>query len=75
MLGKLIKYMRKNKNLSQEELSNLLCIERSTLSGYETERREISFNTVLDIANACGYKIIFKNDKEEFEIKDILRKD
>lgn len=75
MTGKLIKYIRKNKNLSQEELANILCIERSTLSGYETERREISFNTMLNIIEACDYKIIFKNNKEEFEIKDILRKD
>ena len=75
MIGKLIKYMRNKNGLNQEKLSKILGIERTTLSGYETERREITFKTLLNIAEACNYKIIFKNEIEEFEIKDIIRKD
>ena len=36
MIGKAIKFMRKEKKLSQEQLAKILDIERTTLSGYET---------------------------------------
>lgn len=77
MIGKAIKYMRNQKNLNQEQLADLLKIERTTLSGYETERRNPTFELIEKIAKECGYKIYFinKETKEKFQIKDLLRKD
>lgn len=75
MIGKAIKFMRKEKKLSQEQLAKILDIERTTLSGYETERREISFNMVEKIAKNCGFKLFFESESINFQTKDLERKD
>lgn len=77
MLGKAIKYMRKNTKLSQENLSKIINIGRTTLSDYEREKTDINFETLEKLANVCGYKIFFINEKskDKFQIKDIARKE
>jgi len=75
MIGKVLKYLRKNKDLSQEDLGNLLKINRTTLGNYETETRQPTFEVIENIANKCGYKIYFDNGKEKFQAKDLERKD
>ncbi len=75
MIGKAIKYIRKNKGYSQEDLAMLINIKRTTLGNYETETRQPVFETIEKIANKCGYKIYFDNGKEKFQIKDLERKD
>lgn len=74
MVGKALKYMRMNKGLNQEQLGKILNISQQNLSRYEKNQRIISFELIEQIANNCGYKIYFENDKEKFQIKDILRK-
>ncbi len=61
MLSKIIKTMRKKANLKQNDLAKLCNIANTTLSGYESNYREPSFETLEIIANNCGYKIQFKN--------------
>lgn len=75
MIGKAIKYMRKVKGLSQEDLGNLISLNRTTLGNYETETRQPTFEVIENIANKCGYKIYFDNGKEKFQIKELTRKD
>lgn len=75
MIGKVLKYMRIKKGLNQEQLAKIINVERTTLSGYETERRDINFKTMEQIANNCGFKIYFDNGKEKFQAKDLERKD
>lgn len=77
MIGKTLKYMRNKKELKQEQISKLVNIGRSTLSDYEREKTDINFDTLEKIANICGYKIFFINEKEndKFQIKDLERKD
>lgn len=77
MIGKTLKYMRVQKNIKQEFLAKKLGIERTTLSGYETERRQPDFDVIEKIARACGFEIYFINDKtgEKFKCTDIERKD
>ena len=67
MIGKIIKYMRKNKELSQEDLATLLQMNRTTLGNYETETRQPTFETIEKISNKCGYKILMK--KKNFKEK------
>ena len=77
MIGKAIKYMRIQNNLSQEKLSLLVNIGRSTLSDYEREKTDINFENLESIAKMCNYEIIFKNKKtkEIFKVKELERKD
>lgn len=76
MIGKVLKYIRTESNISQEKLSLLTNIGRSTISDYEREKTDINFENIERIAKVCDYEIIFrsKKTKEEFKAKDIKRK-
>ncbi len=77
MIGKILKYMRKSNNLSQEKISLLTNIGRTTLSDYEREKTDINFENIEKIAKMCNYEIIFRNKKtkEEISTKNIERKE
>ncbi len=76
MVGKIIKYMRTNNNISQEKLSIMTNIGRSTISDYEREKTDINFENLEKIAKLCDFEILFKNKitKEILKVKDIERK-
>lgn len=68
MIGKIIRTMRRENRLTQEELSKITYIGRSTLSDYEREK----------IADACNYNVVFVNKKDNSKIlssKNINRKE
>ena len=69
--------MRKNKNLKQDVLAKEIGISQQNLSRYENEQRIISFDTIEQIANKCGYEIYFinKKTKDKFQTNDLTRKD
>ncbi len=76
MIGKIIKYARKQSGLTQEELGKLANINRTTLGNYETEFRQPTFEMIETLLNKCGVKIFFEmSNGEKFESKDVLRKD
>lgn len=77
MIGKAIKYLRTNKNYKQDELAKKLGIARTTLSGYELETRQTTFDTMEKIADLCGYDVYFINrqDNTKFKLEDLKRKD
>lgn len=77
MIGKVLKSMRKEKNLKQSDLIRILNIGQSTLSDYENEKISIDFSMIEKIANICDYDIYFKNriSKKEFRAEDFSRKD
>lgn len=78
MIGKIIKTMRREGNMTQEQLSNLTFIGRSTLSDYEREKTDINFENIEKIAEACNYEILFINKKDKTKIlssKNINRKE
>lgn len=76
MIGKVLKYMRNEKNMKQSDLIKILNIGQSTLSDYENEKISINFETIEKIASICDYDIYFENriNKKKFKAKDIERK-
>ena len=68
MIGKILKTMRKNSNLKQNDLSKLTNIPQNTISQYETGKIQPTFEIIEKIAAKCNYAIIFENKKT----KDIL---
>ena len=68
MIGKIIKTMRRENNLTQEELSNKIFVGRTTLSDYEREKTDINFETIEKIANVCNYEIVFINKQNKNRI-------
>ena len=77
MIGKTIKFMRKEKKLKQRDLVKLINVGQSTISDYENEKISIEFNLLEKIASICDYDIIFKNriTNKEFKPSDLERKD
>ncbi|AEM79783.1 helix-turn-helix domain-containing protein [Thermoanaerobacter wiegelii] len=52
-----LKELRKEKNLTQEDLAKILGISRSTIAGYETERKEPDYETLKKIADFFNVSI------------------
>lgn len=63
MIGKILKYMRNDKGLSQYQLAQILNSSQQNLSRYEKNQRIISFDLIEQIANNCDYEIQFVNKK------------
>jgi|HigsolmetaAR206D_1030411.scaffolds.fasta_scaffold00003_36 transcriptional regulator with XRE-family HTH domain len=57
--GKRLKYLRKKKGLTQKELSKILNVSESSISMYEREDREPSFETLKQIADFFGVSRAF----------------
>lgn len=55
--SKNLKHYRKQKHMSQEELSSKLSISRQALSSYEVGKRTCSFDTLIDIADIFGISV------------------
>ena len=69
MIGKIIKYMRNESNISQEKLSLMTNLGRTTISDYEREKTDINFENIERIAKLCDFEIIFRNKKTKKEIR------
>ena len=65
MIGKILKTMRHESGLTQKDTSEKTYIGRSTLSDFEREKTDISFENIEKIANVCNYNIIFVNKKDK----------
>ena len=78
MIGKILKTMRRENNLTQEDISKKAYIGRSTLSDYEREKTDINFENIEKIAEICNYEVLFVNKKDKNKIlssKNISRKE
>ena len=62
MISKIIKFMRVKKGLTQEEIAKLLNVAPSTISGYETNYSQPTFEMIERIADVCDFKIEFNNN-------------
>ena len=76
MIGKVIRYMRKQKKYKQEVLGEMIKVRGNTITQYEKGQRNPTFDTIEKIAELCDYSIYFKNNitGEEFTAKDLDRK-
>ena len=63
MIGLILKTMRKDAGLKQENIAKEIKVARNTLSQYETETIQPTFETIEKIAKSCCYSILFLNNK------------
>ena len=75
MIGMILKNMRLTSGLSQKELGEKLNLADTTISSYERENSQADFNTILKIADICGFEILFKDKNNEIVTVDEISKE
>jgi transcriptional regulator with XRE-family HTH domain len=63
-LGQRIKELRKQENVTQEELAERLGIAKVTVTLYEGGRNNFTFKTLQRIADALGYSVVLDFKKK-----------
>jgi len=74
MIGNILKNMRLSAGLSQKELGAKLNLADTTISSYERENSQPDFETILKIADICGFEFrIINQDNEVTTIEKMSR--
>lgn len=71
-IGRKLKHLRHSKKLSQEEVSALVGITRSTISNYEIGRRTPHLNDLQKFAKAFGVGLDYFNISAKDEAFNLL---
>ena len=77
-INKILKTIRLQKKLRQEDIAKIIGIQSNTYSDWERGRtQKIAFDDIEKIANICDYEIIFKNknNNETLTSNNIDRKE
>ena len=67
MFGNKLKYLRQQANLSQEELSKIFGVRKSTISNWENDHGEPSYEKLRDIAEYFDVSIDYLLGYEHME--------
>ena len=75
MIGMILRNMRKMRKLTQLQIGKKLNLAENTISNYETEYSNPTFNTIKEIANICDFEIQFvdKKNKKTYSIKELSK--
>ncbi len=70
VLGEMIKSVRKERHLTQEQLGKLVGVQKSQISKLETNTQNVTVETILKVFRALKTNIKFslENMDEKFEI-------
>lgn len=68
LLAEQIKQLRKERNLTQEQLGELVGVQRSQISKMENNTGNVTLTTLLKIFDALKAKVTFEVEKQEFEL-------
>ena len=75
MIGMILRNMRKIKGLTQAKIGQKLNLAENTISNYETEYSNPTFNTIKKIVDVCDFDIQFidKKNKKVYSIKELSK--
>ncbi len=59
LLGQAIKHARKERNLTQQQLGELVGVQKAQISKIENSVKNARFETILKVFNALGLKVNF----------------
>lgn len=65
LLSEQIKQLRKEQNLTQEQLGKLIGVQRSQISKLENNTSNVTIGTILKVFNALKATINFRVEKQE----------
>ena len=69
VIGSIIKEARKKRNLTQEELGDLVGVQKAQISKIENNTKSVRIDTFLKVLNALKAKV---NLQVEFEDKELI---
>ena len=67
VLGEMIKSVRKERNLTQEQLGKLVGVQKSQISKLERNTKNVTIETVLKVFTALKAKVKFSVEMNESE--------
>ena len=68
ILAEQIKQLRKERNLTQEQLGELVGVQRAQISKMENNTGNVTISTLIKIFGALKAKVTFEIEKEQFEL-------
>ena len=68
ILGETIKHVRKERNLTQEQLGNLVGVKKAQISKIENSLTDARFDTILKVFKALNAKINFNVELQKQKI-------
>lgn len=70
--GEKIRYFRKNCGLSQQQVANALGVDRTTVGGYESGRRQVKLTTIVKLAHIFRVEPseILPLETDDFSVKE-----
>lgn len=75
MIGRILRNIRKIKKLTQTQVGNKLSVAENTISNYETEYSNITFDTAIKFINSCDFDIQFidKENKKVYTVEELSK--
>ena len=70
-MGTRIREMRKAVGMSQEQLAEILCTKKATISAYENDHIDIKSSIVLEIAKALNCSGSYLLEGKKAEVLDV----
>jgi HTH-type transcriptional regulator / antitoxin HipB len=68
ILAEQIKQLRIERNLTQEQLGELIGVQRAQISKLENNTGNVTISTLMKIFGALKAKVTFEIEKEQFEL-------
>lgn len=68
LIGDMIQKARKERNLTQEQLGQLIGVKKAQISRLENKTGNVTIETVLKVFNALGAKVNFQVQMEDEEV-------
>ncbi|MBZ9628974.1 helix-turn-helix domain-containing protein [Psychroflexus sp. CAK1W] len=69
LLGEMIKSVRKERKLTQEQLGELIGVQKSQISKLERNTKNVTIETILKVFKALKANVKFSVEMNEFEFK------
>ena len=69
LIGEMIKTARKERNLTQEQLGELIGVQKSQISKLESNTKNVTIETILKVFKALKAKVNFKVKLMDSEVK------
>lgn len=69
VLGDMIKSVRKERNLTQEQLGQLIGVQKSQISKLERNTKNMTIETILKVFNALKANVKFSVQLDQMDLK------